>query len=147
MNERGAEAASNIQYIKKNTSHSGAFVAKSGQIVYQTGKTVAITGSNPAVQERTKRSHSGTIPQNAPQKLPKASNTVALEEEINMQKIRNEGKLFSITLGIIASLLLVIFLSLGIWYIISPRDIINDNEIYSITETETEWNIEHTEKF
>lgn len=147
LNERGAEAANNIQYIKKNTSHSGAFVAKSGQIVYQTGKTIAITGSNPAVQERTQRAHSGTIPQNAPQRLPKASNTVALEEEINMQKIRNEGKLFSITLGIIASLLLVIFLSLGIWYIISPRDIINDNEIYSITETETEWNIEHTEKF
>ena len=149
LNERGAVAGSNIQHIKKNTSHSGTFTAKSGQIVYQTGKTIAITGSNPAIQDRTHRAHSGALPQNASQRLPKASNTVALEEEINMQKVKNEGKLFSITLGIIASLLLVILLSIGIWYIISPRAIIDDNKTYSITETETEteWNTELTEKF
>jgi ABC-type phosphate transport system permease subunit len=83
----------------------------------------------------------------ASQRLPKASNTVALEEKINMKEVKNDGRLFSAILGIIASLILVIFLSLAIWFIIAPSDTISDNPIYSITETETEWNTEHTEKF
>ena len=147
LSERGAEAANNIHNIKKNTAHSGTFVAKSGQIVYQTGKTRAITGANPAMQTSSQRLPSGALPPTASQRLPKASNTVALDNEINMKKIKNEGSVFSAVLGIIAALMLVIFLSLGIWFIISPSQITDDNPTYSITETEIEWNTEHTEKF
>lgn len=147
LNERGAEVGNNLQHIKKNTSHSGTFVARSGQIVYQTGKTRALTGNNPAQAERIQRVPSGPLPPSASQRLPKASNTVALEEKINMKEVKNDGRLFSAILGIIASLILVIFLSLAIWFIIAPSDTISDNPIYSITETETEWNTEHTEKF
>lgn len=147
LNERGVEVANNIHHIKKNTSHSGAFIAKSGQIVYQTGSNKAMTGSNPAVQVRSSRVQSGPLPNSAPQRLPKASNTVALEEEIDMKKVNNEGKILSATLGAIAALVLVILLSLTVWFAINPRDVLDENPIYSITETETEWNIEHTEKF
>ena len=147
LNERGAEVGNNLQSIKKNTSHSGTFVARSGQIVYQTGKTKALTGNNPAQSGRIQRVPSGPLPPSASQRLPKASNTVALEEKINMKEVKNDGRLFSAILGIIASLILVIFLSLAVWFIISPNDTISDGPIYSITETETEWNTEHTVKF
>lgn len=147
LNERGAEAANNIQHIKKSTSHSGTFVARSGQIVYQTGKTRAMTGSNPAQVERIQRSPSGPLPSSASQRLPKGTNTVVLEQEVNMKKVKNDGNIFSAMLGIIASLILVIFLSLCIWFIISPNNVWDNHPNYSITETETEWNTEHTERY
>ena len=64
-----------------------------------------------------------------------------------MKKVKNDGNIFSAMLGIIASLILVIFLSLCIWFIISPNNVLDDHPNYSITETETEWNTEHTERY
>lgn len=57
--------------------------------------------------------------------------------------------ILSILIGIIASLVLVILLSLGIWFIIAPSNTTLDIPEYSITETETDilWNTSHTEKF
>ena len=148
LNERGAEVANNLHNIKKNSVHSGPFVARNGESVYQTEKTKPISASNPSQDGRTQRAPSGPLKVNSPQRLPKASNTVVLEEEINMKRVKNDGNLLSVMLGIIVSLILVIFLSLGIWLVISmTNDLAHEHPIYSITETESEWNTKHTEKF
>ena len=98
------------------------------------------------VADRTQRIPSGSIPAIHSQKLPKASNTIVLEEQINAQEI-NENKWLSIMLGVISALILVILLSFGVWFLIAPNDRYDQNPPYSLTETETEWNTEHTEKF
>ena len=146
LNERGAELAGNLPHIKKNTSHSGAFGVSREELIHQTGRTRAMTGQNPSQTGRN-RVPSDTLPPSASQRLPKASNTVALEEQIDIQKIKSEGKLFSALLGVLAALVLVVVLSLGIWLLISPKDTIDKHPIYSIQETEIQWNTEHTEKF
>ena len=143
LNDRGINFANNQTTFKRNTSHSGAFVAKSGQIVYNTGRTRPITGASPAVTGRTQRVPSGALPPTASQKLPKASNTMALEDQVKEVK---ESKWLSIILGIISALIIVILLAISIWYIISPLDIMQENSPIQ-QETEIQWNTEHTEKF
>lgn len=142
LNDRGVSFANNQSTFKKNTSHSGTFTAKSGQITYNTGRTVSITGSNPAVTGRT-RVPSGALPQAASQRLPKASNTMALEDQV---KEVNQGKWLSIILGIISALMIVIMLALCIWYIISPMDRLKEQSPIQL-ETEIKWNTEHMEKY
>ena len=142
LNDRGVSFANNQSTFKKNTSHSGTFTAKSGQITYNTGRTVSITGSNPAVTGRT-RVASGTLPPTASQRLPKASNTMALEDQIKEVK---QGKWLSIMLGIISALMIVIMLALCIWYIISPLNKFKKPTPIQL-ETEIKWNTEHTEKY
>ena len=148
LNERGSDFANNQGAFKRNTSHSGTFVAKSGQIYSNTGRTVVMAGTDSSHTGRTRVSgntSSGPLPPSASQRLPKASNTMALEDQI--QEIKN-GKWLSVGLGIISALITVILLSLGIWYVISPAHTFNSNSpTYTLEETVTEWNTEHTEKF
>ena len=78
--------------------------------------------------------------------MPKASNTIAIDEK----EIRNltYSKWLSLCLGIITALILVIAISIGMWFLIAPEDRFEKNNTnYSITETEIQWNTEHTEKF
>ena len=147
LNERGAELANNLPHIKKNTSHSGAFGVSREDMIYSSAKTRAMTGQTPAQSSKTNAIPPSAPQKNAPQKLPKSSNTVALEEEINMKEINNEGKIFSILLGAICALILVLALSVSVWLLISPNKIANEKPTFSLTETEIQWNIEHTEKF
>lgn len=153
MSERGASFAENQAYFKRITSHSGTFVPRGEQIPAYTGRSKAVTGRTQAVTGRTQvvpdkaqRIPSGSIPAIHSQKLPKASNTIVLEDQINVQEIK-ENKWLSIMLGVISALLLVILLSFGVWFLIAPNDRYDQNPPYSLTETETEWNTEHTEKF
>ncbi len=160
MSERGASFAENQAYFKRITSHSGTFVPRGEQIPAYTGRSKAVTGRTQAVTgrtqavtgrtqvvtDKTQRIPSGSIPAIHSQKLPKASNTIALEDQINVQEIK-ENKWLSIMLGVISALLLVILLSFGVWFLIAPNDRYDQNPPYSLTETETEWNTEHTEKF
>ncbi len=164
MSDRGANFADNQGYFKKNTSHSGAFVPRNEQISHtgrtavgigrtpaQTGRTNAQTGrtiaiGTPAVTGRT-RVPSGTIPPMYSQKLPKATNTVAIDDEKIITDLK-QSKWLSIILGIIAALLVVIAVSFIIWFSIAPSSIEDPNQIQQITsETEIEWNTNHTEKF
>ncbi len=149
MSERGASFAENQAYFKRVTSHSGTFAPRSEQLPAYTGRNKPVTGRTPAVTDRTQRIPSGSIPAIHSQKLPKASNTIVLEDQINVQEIK-ENKWLSIMLGVISALILVILLSFVIWLLISPDDRFDENPPYSInsiTEMETEWNTEHTEKF
>ena len=162
LNERGASFVENQAYFKRSTSHSGTFVPRSEQINVHTGRTMAQTDSRMSntgrtmVQTgktlvgtgRTQRISSGTIPPIHSQKLPQASNTIALEDQRIVKEI-NDSKWFSIILGAISALLAVIIISLCVWFLISPDNTLKETPKYSIslTETETEWNIEHTEKF
>lgn len=160
MSERGASFVDNQAYFKRTTSHSGTFTPRSeqlpsytgrnpavtGRTVAQTGRTVAQTGRTLAQTGRTQRIPSGTLPPMASQKLPKASNTIVMDEN-EIKKI-NENKWLSILLGVITSLILVILISFGVWMLISTENRFDEpNFTYSITETETEWNTEHTVKF
>ena len=174
ISEKGASFAENQAYFKRITSHSGTFAPRSEQISAHTGagrahtgshaahtgnnpaytgsgraytsKTQAVTGRTLAQTDRTQRISSGDIPPVHSQRLPKASNTVAIDEK----EIRNltYSKWLSLCLGIITALILVIAISIGIWFLIAPEDRFEENKInYSITETEIQWNTEHTEKF
>ena len=167
MSERGASFAENQAYFKRLTSHSGTFAPRSEQLPAHTGsgraltgsnpaytgsnramtgRSPAVTGKNPAVTVRTQRISSGDIPPIHSQRLPKASNTIAIDEK----EIRNltYSKWLSLCLGIITALILVIAISIGMWFLIAPEDRFEENHTnYSITETEIQWNTEHTEKF
>lgn len=167
MSERGANFADNQTYFKKNTSHSGTFAPRSEQIHHTgrtaagTGRTPSQTGRNPAQSDRTiaitssgisqtgrtQRIPSGTLPPMHSQKLPKATNTVAIDDG-KISKELQESKWLSIILGAIAALLIVIAISFIIWFSISPnyRDLQIKTQHFS-QETETEWNTEHTAKF
>lgn len=155
LNARGASFVDNQGYFKRNTSASGAFVARSGQIPAHTGRnpvgtgrTLAVTGKTLAQTGRTQRIPSGQIPPMHSQKIPKASNTLALEDQKIVKEI-NDSKWFSIMLGVICALVLVIALAFGVWLLVSPDKQFEQMPSYSISNTETEikWNIEHTEKF
>ncbi len=174
MSERGASFVDNQAYFKKNTSHSGAFVPRSeqryptGRTASQTGRTASQTGRTPSQTGRTPyqadktiaitsypahtgknpRIHSGAIPPTHSQKLPKATNTVAIDDEKIVNDLK-ESKWMSIIMGIICTLLVIIAVSLIIWFSISPDDRVeyNSNNSQHFTETEIEWNTEHTEKF
>jgi hypothetical protein len=91
---------------------------------------------------------SGTLPPMYSQKLPKATNTVAIDDEKIVKELK-ESKWLSIILGIISALLIVIAISFIIWFSIAPNKrtnaTIHTQQINE--ETEIEWNIEHTEKF
>jgi hypothetical protein len=146
MSERGANFVDNQAYFKRNTSHSGAFKPSSQQFVSQTGRTIAITSSNAAVG-KTQKIHSGTIPPMHSQKLPPASNTVAIEDKQINKEIK-ENKWISILLGIICALIIIIAIASIILLDLSKNesnDTLN-NQVHTI-ETETEWNTKHTEKF
>ena len=167
MSERGSSFAENQAYFKRLTSHSRTFAPRSEQLPAHTGSSRALTGSNPAytgsnramtgrnpavtgknpaVTGRTQRISSGDIPPIHSQRLPKASNTIAIDEK----EIRNltYSKWLSLCLGIITALILVIAISIGMWFLIAPEDRFEENHTnYSITETEIQWNTEHTEKF
>ena len=161
LNERGANFADNQTYFKRNTSFSGTFKPRSEQFPSQTGRTIAITGRTAAQNSRTiainpsniqgtgrtARIPSGAIPQMHSQKLPPASNTIAIEDQ-KIVKEMQESKMLSIMLGIICALVLVTVISFVIWFSIAPNDRIDMQSTapnYTL-ETETEWNIEHTEK-
>ena len=161
MSERGMSFAENQTYFKRNTSHSGTFTPRSEQINYtdrtpvgtgrtpsQTGRTRAITGSSLAIQGRTQRIPSGALPPMHSQKLPRATNTVAIDDEKIAKELR-ESKWISILLGIISALIIVIILSFAVWFSIAPSNRLQNTNHYSryVTETETEWNTNHTEKF
>lgn len=159
MSERGANFAEHQAYFKKNTSHSGAFVPRSEQI-HHTGRTASQTGRTPSQTDKTTvisttlpqvkangHSPSGQIPKMHSQKLPKATNTVVIEDEKIVKELK-ESKWLSIILGVIGALLIVIAISFIILLSIEP----GNREIPSATkqinaETEIEWNTEHTEKF
>ena len=167
MSEKGMSFADNQGYFKKNTSHSGTFAPRSEQIHY-TGRTAAITGRtaaqtgrtaaqtdrtiaiNPASLSqtgKTQRIPSGALPPMHSQKLPKATNTVSIDDE-KISKELKQSKWLSIILGTIAALLIVIVISFIIWFSIAPNDRdlpLNTQQISQ--ETETKWNTEHTEKF
>ena len=163
LNERGASFVDNQGYFKRATSHSGAFIPRNEQIAAHTGRTaahtgrttaatgrtVAITGRTPAMTGRTQRIPSGNLPPIHSQKLPKASNTIMLNEE-DMKSI-NESKWFSIMLGVILALATVLLISFGVWGLLMSAQSRNvaPNTQYSINtqETEIQWNTEHTEKF
>ena len=163
LNERGASFVDNQGYFKRATSHSGAFIPRNEQIAAHTGrtaahtgrtaaatgKTVAITGRTPAMTGRTQRIPSGNLPPIHSQKLPKASNTIMLNEE-DMKSI-NESKWLSIMLGVILALVTVLLISFGVWGLLMSAQSRNvaPNTQYSINtqETEIQWNTEHTEKF
>ena len=163
LNERGASFVDNQGYFKRATSHSGAFIprneqisahtgrtaAHTGRTAAATGRTVAITGRTPAMTGRTQRIPSGNLPPIHSQKLPKASNTIMLNEE-DMKSI-NESKWLSIMLGVILALVTVLLISFGVWGLLMSAQSRNvaPNTQYSINtqETEIQWNTEHTEKF
>ena len=163
LNERGASFVDNQGYFKRATSHSGAFIPRNEQIAAHTGRTaahtgraaaatgrtVAITGRTPAMTGRTQRIPSGNLPPIHSQKLPKASNTIMLNEE-DMNSI-NESKWLSIMLGVILALITVLLISFGVWGLLMSAQSRNaaPNTQYSINtqETEIQWNTEHTEKF
>ena len=163
LNERGASFVDNQGYFKRATSHSGAFIPRNEQIAAHTGRTaahtgrtaaatgrtVAITGRTPAMTGRTQRIPSGNLPPIHSQKLPKASNTIMLNEE-DMKSI-NESKWLSIMLGVILALITVLLISFGVWGLLMSAQSRNvaPNTQYSINtqETEIQWNTEHTEKF
>ena len=153
MSERGANFVDNQTYFKRNTSHSGTFKPSSQQFPSQTGrataqnsKTIAITSSNPAAA-RTQRLPSGTIPPMHSQKLPPASNTVAIEDK-QINKDLKENKWIKILFGVICALMIIIVISCIIWFYLNKNDNTSPltNQSYN-TETEIEWNTEHTEKF
>ena len=163
LNERGASFVDNQGYFKRATSHSGAFIPRNEQIAAHTGRTaahtgrtaaatgrtVAITGRTPAMTGRTQRIPSGNLPPIHSQKLPKASNTIMLNED-DMKSI-NESKWLSIMLGVILALITVLLISFGVWGLLMGAQSRNaaPNTQYSINtqETEIQWNTEHTEKF
>ena len=163
LNERGASFVDNQGYFKRATSHSGAFIPRNEQIAAHTGRTAAhtgrtaaatgrtaaITGRTPAMTGRTQRIPSGNLPPIHSQKLPKASNTIMLNEE-DMNSI-NESKWLSIMLGVILALVTVLLISFGVWGLLMSAQSRNvaPNTQYSINtqETEIQWNTEHTEKF
>jgi serine/threonine protein kinase len=160
LNERGANFADNQTYFKRNTSHSGAFNPRSEKISPQNSRTIALTGRNAAQNSRTiainpnvqgtgrnPRMPSGTIAPMHSQKIAPASNTKIIDDQKIMKEIK-ESKILSILLGALSALVLVTLISLMIWFTIAPNDRIDlqsPSPIYSV-ETETEWNIEHTEK-
>ena len=160
MSERGASFVDNQVYFKKNTSHSGTFAPRSEQI-HHTGRTTSQTGRTPSQTDRTiviasgaisqtgrtRPLPSGSIPTMHSQKLPKATNTVAIDDA-KIAKELKASKWLSIILGVISALLVVIAISFIIWFSILPSN--RKNQTYTpqyISETETKWNIEHTEKF
>jgi hypothetical protein len=90
---------------------------------------------------------SGTIAPMHSQKIVPASNTKIIDDQKIMKEIK-ESKILSILLGALSALVLVTLISLMIWFTIAPNnriDLQSPSPIYSV-ETETEWNIEHTEK-
>ena len=171
ISDRGVDFADNQGYFKRNTSHSGTFNPRSEQIHYtgrtaaQTGRTIAIgspayqtgrtaaqtgrtiaIGASPSQTGRT-RVPSGAIPPMHSQKLPKATNTVAIDDEKIVNELK-QSKFLSILLGIISALLIVIAVSLVIWFNIAPNNRALPNYTQQInSETEIEWITEHTEKF
>jgi hypothetical protein len=159
MSERGASFADNQTYFKRNTSHSGQFNPRSEQISAHNSKTIAITGRNPAMNSktiaitssnpsqvgRTQKLPSGTIPPMHSQKLPPASNTVAIEDRQINQDIK-ESRWIKILFRVICALLIVIAIASIIWVYLNKKEKPLNDTAY-ITETEIEWNTEHTEKF
>lgn len=147
LNDKGASFAENQAYFKRMTSHSGTFLSGSEQLPQMTGRNPAVTGTNPAMTGRTQRIPSGNLPPVHSQRLPKASNTVAINEK-EIKKLQ-ESKWLSIALGVICALVLVLITAFTVWTLILPENRLQEpNKItYSITETDTEWNTEHTVKF
>lgn len=148
LNARGADFAEHQGYFKRNTSYSGAFRAsgtvssasQTGRTVAATGRTAAQTGRTTAVSDRTQRVPSGPLQTTSSLKIAQASNTIAIEES----EIRNDSRSsrLSILLGIIISLILVIAISISVWFLILP-----DKRTDITSEMDTEWNTEHTEKY
>lgn len=145
FNERGASFVDNQAYFKRNTSASGAFVARSGQFPSGTGRTAAVTGRTLAQTGRTQHAPSGQISPIHSQRIPKPSNTIAIEDQQIVKEV-NESKWLSIMLGVICALVLVIALAFGVWMLISPDKRFEEGPTYSIAETEITWNTEHMER-
>jgi hypothetical protein len=79
------------------------------------------------------------------QKLPPASNTVAIEDRQINQDIK-ESRWIKILFRVICALLIVIAIASIIWVYLNKKEKPLNDTAY-ITETEIEWNTEHTEKF
>ncbi len=139
LNARGASFAENQGYFKRSTSSSGILgasremTAATAAVRVETGRTLSQTG-------RTQRVPSGTIPNTQSMKLPQASNTIAIEED-KLREDKSADRL-SVLLGVIIALIIVIAVSLAVWFFALP-----ENRTDHISETETEWNTELTEKY
>lgn len=159
LNERGANFAENQAYFKRMTSHSGIVPKQDSSVIRATsatGRTQAatgrtrvqgtagtrpITGSTPIP-----RSPSGAIPRTASCELPKASNTIMLSGD-DIKSIKRDRWL-SITLGVIAALLLTLLLAFAVWHLILPvgaRD--GAHESNSTLKAVTEWNTKYAERY
>lgn len=161
LNDKGASFAQNQAYFKRMTSHSGTFIPTNEQNHTHTGRNPAYTGRNPAMTDRnpaytgknpamtgrTQRIPSSSIPPIHSQRLPKASDTVAINDK-GIKKLQ-ESKWLSIALGVICALVLVLVLAFVVWTTILPENRFKDSNLttYSTMETEIEWNTKHMEKY
>ena len=152
--EKGASFISSKSAFKPNRSKSGRLpsgaIQSTGRssAIHATGRSGAIrpTGRSGAIYATGR---SGAINSPKSDKLPKVSSAFAVDDA-NVTPIKKESKLLPVLLGIIAALLLVISISLAVWFSIAPNDRANGQDgsiIQHIQETETEWNTKHTEKY
>ena len=113
----------------------------------QNGRTIAISAGALSKTGRTRTLPTSVLPQARAKKPPKATNTVAIDDE-NIVKELRDSRWLSIMLGVISALIVVILISFAIWFAIAPDSRIKNTSHYSqySAETEIEWNTEHTEK-
>lgn len=159
LNERGANFAENQAYFKRMTSHSGIVpkqdsdaigaVSSTGRTQVATGRTrvQGTAGTRPITgSTQIPRSPSGAIPRSASRELPKASNTIMLSGD-DIKSIKRDRWL-SITLGVIAALLLTLLLAFAVWHLILPVGATDGaHEGYSTLKVVTEWNTKYTERY
>ena len=73
---------------------------------------------------------------------------VAIDDEKIAVELK-QSKWLSILLWVIGALLIIIAISLIIWFSLTPDSLVKaqPNNSQFLSETEIEWNTEHTEKF
>ena len=146
LNEKGVGFANSQNAFGKSGTASGAFEPKKSQRpsailrATQTQNTMIMSQGDPKYHTGAQKRQSGPLPANNRVNEKKVNET---RESRNI----NSPDILSVMLGVIASLVIVILLALGIWFIISPSNMIDEGPTYSIEETETQWNTEHTEKY
>ena len=119
----------------RNTA-SGAIRNTGSGAIRGTGRSDKLpSGTLPLRSDKLPRNvRSGSIPQNIP--------------EVQAPQ-KKQAELMPMLLGIVAALVLVLTVSLIVWFSIVPNDSypLDAPTTQQIQETETEWNTEHTEKF
>ncbi len=156
LSEKGEGFANSQNAFGKNGSASGPFEPKRSQRPSALLRAAQSQNTMIAAQDlhrntNPQKRHSGPLPQSE-----RRNEAVRERKPIPSQEDKhiNSPDILSVMLGVIASLVIVILLALGIWFIISPNNMMHENPTYSInettysiTETEDQWNTEHTEKF